>query len=283
MEFAYINDEFMPAEKVDPLLLDRGLFFGDGVYDFVRSYNGRIFALERHLDRFARSLEDIYITGIDLDKVKDDIIKAYKRAEIPDCGIYFHITRGRAPRSYLWDETELEPSFFLSLAPIEHYREIKAAGVKVISHKDLRWKCRYIKSLNLLPNVMAKHAASLKGCDDAVLYDKDVITEGASSTFFAIYDDTLVTHPQDENIIAGITRDFVISICDHAGLRLIERPIKTSEILDADEMFFAATSKDVLAIVEYNGNPISGGKPGPKTRRLEVLFSELTRHKDNLT
>ena len=142
MKFAYINDEFIPADEVNPLLLDRGLFFGDGVYDYVRSYNGRIFALERHLDRFARSLADIYIKDINLDRVRDDIISAYKRSNIENCGIYFHLTRGRAPRSYLWDDLSLEPSFFLSLDPIEHYHEIKAAGVKVISHEDLRWKCR---------------------------------------------------------------------------------------------------------------------------------------------
>ena len=171
MQIAMINDRIMGIEKVGPEYLDRGTFFGDGVYEVLRSYNGKIFALEEHLARLARSLAAIEITGVDIGEVRSRVLKAFEKAGITDAKIYFHITRGSGPREHLADAT-MKPNFFLTVTDLKENAKLKTEGVSVSTCPDIRWKRCDIKSLNLLANVLAKHDAERKGCWEAVFVDE---------------------------------------------------------------------------------------------------------------
>ena len=154
MQLAMVGDKFIEAGKLDSAYLDYGIFFGDGVYEVLRSYDGRLFALEEHLARFKRSLKEIDIEGIDMKRMRQRVLKAFRESKMPNAKIYFHITRGAGPRDHA--AQGLEPRFFLIVSEIEDSSEQKQKGISVITVPDTRWKRCDIKSLNLLANVLAK-------------------------------------------------------------------------------------------------------------------------------
>lgn len=275
MELAMIGNRMLPLDKVDPAYLDRGTFFGDGVYEVLRSYDGKLFAVDAHFERFARSLKEIAIDGVDVDEIRAKVIGAYQKSEIANASIYFHVTRGSGLRSHNWD-AELEPNFFMTITELPDFSQIKRDGVRLCVEPDLRWKRCDIKSLNLLPNVMAKQNAVKKGCYEAILVDaKGDITEGSSSAFFAIFGDDIVTRPLGHEILPSITRRYVKELSELVGLGFVEKTITPDDAKKADELFIAVTSKDVLGAIEFDGAEISGGKVGPWTRKLEAAFKEM--------
>ena len=210
MQIAMIQDRILAVEELEPAYLDRGTYFGDGVYEVVRSYNGKIFALEEHLQRFAGILAAIGITEVDIDRIRCRVRRAFDTAGISSAKIYFHITRGSAPRSHICDAS-LEPNFFLTVTELPDDTEEKSKGIAVSTHPDWRWKRCDIKSLNLLANVLALADAAKKGCAEAILVDEaGLITEGASSAFFAIFGRKLQTAALTANILPSITRKFEI-------------------------------------------------------------------------
>lgn len=150
MQIAMIQDRILPLADLDPAHLDRGIYFGDGVYEVLRSYNGRIFALEDHLTRFANSLAAIEITGVDIKQIRSRILKAFDTAGLANAKIYFHITRGSAPRNHVYD-ADLKPNFFLTVTELPDDSDIKANGIAVSTHPDWRWKRCDINVIFLYP------------------------------------------------------------------------------------------------------------------------------------
>jgi D-alanine transaminase len=277
MQIALVRGEIVPFEELEPVYLDRGLFFGDGVYEVIRSYDGRIFALEEHLLRFTDSLAAIQITGVDLEKVRSGILKAFGTADIANAKIYFHITRGSAPRNHLWDDT-LEPNFFLTVTELADDTPAKTNGIVVSTHPDWRWKRCDIKSLNLLPNILARHDAAQKGCDEAILVDETGhITEGAGSAFFAILGKKLQTAPLMANILPSITRKYVIQAGKNIGLEIVEKSLTLQQAILSDELFIAVTTRDIVPVVKFDGQMIGNGKPGKYTQLLTREFRSFTR------
>ena len=271
-----IQDEIVPAEKLEPVYFDRGIFFGDGVYEVLRSYGGRIFALEEHLQRFANSLNAIGITDVDIDRIRSRVGKAFDAAGISDAKIYFHITRGSAPRDRVWD-ANLKPNFFLTVTEIEDDTETKTKGIAVSTHPDWRWKRCEIKSLNLLPNVLASTDAAQKGCGEAILVDEaGLITEGAGSAFFAIFGRALQTASLAANILPSITRAFAIRAGKNIGLEVVEKSLTPQQASDADELFIAVTTKGIVPVVRFDKKLIGNGKPGKYTKSLIQEFLSFT-------
>ena len=272
MHIAMINEKIVPLEELEPVYLDRGIFFGDGVYEVVRSYNGKIFALEEHLQRFANNLAAIEIAEVDIDQIRSRIQKAFKTAGISNAKIYFHITRGSAPRKHVCDAA-LEPNFFLAISELEDDTEAKTKGIAVSTYPDWRWKRCDIKSLNLLANVLARKDAAKKGCAEAILIDEvGLITEGAGSAFFAIRGQTLQTAALTANILPSITRKFVIKACQNIGLDVIEKSLTPEQASCSDELFIAVTTKDIVPVVRFDGKLIGDGKPGKYTKLLIQEF-----------
>lgn len=291
MQLAMIQERIIPIEEVDPVYLDRGMFFGDGVYEVVRSYNGRIFALQEHLERFANSLAAIRIKNVNISEIRARVEKAFAAAGIAEAKIYFHVTRGSGPRDHAFG-TDLQPNFFLTITELPDDTEDKAKGIAVSTHPDLRWKRCDIKSLNLLPNVLARQDAADKGCAEAMLVDKSgIITEGSHSAFFAVFrhrpdkekgvsaprKQTLQTAPLKANILPSITRKYVVKAAKEIGLDIVERSLTPEQARHADELFIAVTTKDIVPVVKFDDTVIGDGRPGAQTKLLARQFREFTK------
>ncbi len=277
MQIAMIDDQILPFDKVEHTYFDRGLYFGDGVYEVIRSYNGNIFALDEHLQRFSNSLAAIKITGIDINQIRSKVLKAFETAAIPNAKIYFHITRGSGPRNHNIT-ADLRPNFFLTLTELEDASKTKANGISVSTYPDLRWKRCDIKSLNLLPNVLANSDAAKKGCEEAILVDEQgFITEGSHSAFLAIFGNKLQTAPLTPNILPSITRNFVIKAAQNIGMKIMEKSISVKGVQKADELIMAVTTKDIVGIVKFDGKPVGNGQVGPQTKKLMQEFAAFTK------
>jgi D-alanine transaminase len=279
MQIAMIQDRIVDYDKLDPAYLDRGTYFGDGVYEVLRSYGGRIFAIEKHLARFTSSLAAIDITGVDIDDIREKVQLAFDHASIDDAKIYFHVTRGAGPRNHGMSDA-LKPNFFLTITELGCTTAQKLSGISVSTYPDLRWKRCDIKSLNLLPNVLAKLDAEKKGCTEAILVnDKGEITEGSASSFFAVFsgEKKLVTRPLGEDILPGITRELVAKIAVSAGLTVVEQALTPAQATEADELFIAVTTRDIVPVVEFDGVKIGSGVVGEVTKTLMAEFLELVR------
>jgi D-alanine transaminase len=276
MQIAMIQDKIVPAKELEPVYFDRGIFFGDGVYEVMRSYNGRIFALEEHLKRFAASLAGIKITGVDIDLIRSRILKAFDAAGMANAKIYFHITRGSQPRDRIWN-TSLQPNFFLTVSEVADNTENKTKGIAVSTHPDWRWKRCDIKSLNLLANVLAANDAERKGCSEAILVDEDgLITEGAGSAFFAVRGQTLQTAPLTANILPSITREYAIKAGRNIGLEIVETSLTVEQATGSDELLIASTTQDTVGVVRFDDKIIGDGKPGKYTKLLTREFLSFT-------
>jgi D-alanine transaminase len=277
MQIAMINDKMMAMSEVGPEYLDRGIFFGDGVYEVLRSYNGKIFALEEHFERLERSLAAIEIDGVDTGEIRRRVQKGFEKARIKDAKIYFHITRGSGPRDHLPDAS-MKPNFFMTVTELKEDKKLKTEGVSVSIYPDLRWKRCDIKSLNLLANVLAKRDADRKGCWEAIFVDEQgLTTEGSSSAFFGITGDKLRTAPLNANILPSITRKYVIKAAANIGLKVVEEALTTVEARTAAELFLAVTTKDIIPIVRFDGQVIGDGRPGKWTRQLIEEFGKFVR------
>jgi D-alanine transaminase len=276
MQVAMIDDKIVLETELEPIYNDRGIYFGDGVYEVLRSYNGKIFALEEHLQRFARSLSAIGIVNVDIDQIRSRIKKAFDAAGISNARIYFHITRGSAPRSHTW-KANLKPNFFLTVMELSDGAEERSKGISVSTHPDWRWKRCDIKSLNLLANVLARQDAAQKGCAEAILVDEaGLITEGAGSAFFAVLGQALQTAPLTANILPSVTRKFVIEAGKNIGLKTVEKSLTPRQASCADELFIAVTTKGIVPVVKFDGTVIGDGKPGRYTKLLMQEFCSFT-------
>ena len=281
MQIAMIQDEIVPLSELDRVYLDRGTYFGDGVYEVVRSYDGKIFALAEHLARLVRSLNEIGITGVDIDEIRRRVDQAYATAGIANAKIYFHVTRGSQLRSHAGGR-DLKPNFFLTVTELADDSAQKEHGVAVCTYPDWRWKRCDIKSLNLLPNVMARMEAERRGCAEAILVDEaGFITEAAGSAFFAVLAGVrkLVTRPLGAELLASITRRFVMDLAPEAGLSVLEQAMTPADAQAADELFIAVTTLDIVPVVQFDGAGIGTGQLGRYTKSLIDAFRDFVVHR----
>lgn len=279
MDIAMIDDRMLPMVELAGPYLDRGLYFGDGVYEVVRSYGGHLFALDEHLARFDRSLREIQIADVEIESVRQKVLTAVQRADYPNAKIYFHITRGSGPRDHL-PNPDTAPNFLMTVSELKDDSEAKQKGIAVSTHPDWRWKRCDIKSLNLLANVLARIEAQKKGATEAILVDDDgMITEGAGSAFFVIdgKEKVVLTRPLGHEILPSITRAMVMQVAHNAGLSVVEKALTPHQAAECDEMFIAVTTKDIVPVVQFDGIEISGGKCGSTTKRLIDEFQAFVR------
>jgi D-alanine transaminase len=275
MQLAMIEHKIVPIEQVGPEYLDRGTFFGDGVYEVLRSYNGKIFAFDEHIERFTRSLDAIEINGVDIKTLKSRVQQAFEKSQIANAKIYFHITRGSGSRDHLPD-TNLRPNFFLTVMELHDDPNLKKKGVAVSTYPDIRWKRCDIKSLNLLANVLAKGDAHRKKCWEAIFVDDNgLITEGSSSAFFAIANGKLQTADLNSNILPSITRKYTFKAAANIGLKILEESLTTLQAQTAAELFLGVTTKDIIPVVKFDTQKIGNGKPGKWTTAIIEEFKKF--------
>lgn len=267
-KFAHKDNLKFPYEE-------RGLQFGDGVYEVIRIYLGRPYLLEEHVARLFRSLDAVRIrikqTEEEMIALLNNLIKKNEMKQ--DGYIYLQVTRGSAPRKHLFPENTT-PNLYAYLVNQERNLDGIEHGVKTISLRDERWKNCYIKSLNLLPNVLAKQTAHEKGCYEAILHDDNVVTECSSANVFLVKDEKIYTHPATNRILNGCVRMAVKRFAKELNIPFIEQPFTVDDMFEADEMFLTSSLSEVLPIVEVDGKRIAAGKPGNISRQLQRAYEK---------
>lgn len=274
-DLAYVNGKIMPIEKAVVPIEDRGYQFGDGVYEFVASYKGRLFMPEEHLDRLERSMRELAFDPLPRAEIKAAIGELAKQSGYPRAGIYIQISRGVAPRNHAITP-HMPPQIIMTIRPVKEMPpEIRKKGATAITVQDTRWGRCDIKTIQLLANSLAKQKALDSGCDDAIFVsDQGIVREGTSSNLFIVSGGKLTTHPLTDNILPGITRKVVLNICKQADLDVEESFFKTEALYAADEVFLTGTVTEVLPLVRIDARSIGDGKVGQITRRLYDLLSQ---------
>ena len=283
-ELGFFNNEFIDISEACVNLEDRGYQFGDGIYEATHVYNGKCFALDRHLERCRRSLREmqIPITFMDeeLTAIHKDIIE---KSGIADGTIYFQITRGTAPRSHCFPDLVV-PNLSMTIRAGKPNEQWQKNGIHAIFVEDIRWLRCDINSLNLIGNILAKQAAHVKKMQGAIQYrkgaDKNTVTEGASSNFFIVKDGIIWTHPLDHFILKGVTRSLLVEECmPKLGLTLVEKEFTPDFALSADEAFVTSTGLEVTPVVSIDEKVIGTGKVGDITKQLLDAYHSLVTEK----
>lgn len=270
---AYLNGEFVDRSHATVSVDDRGFLFGDGVYEVTRAHDGRLFEPEPHLRRLRRGLDALAIgTPTDLDDARlleiSDRLLQENGLHAGDATVYVQITRGAAARTHHFPPAGTRPTVYASASRLPAPDDARTRGVSVLLVPDQRWARCDLKTINLLPNVLAKQDAVVAGAYEAVMVRGGVITEGASTNVFVVLDGVLRTHPATPRILPGITRDVVLELARDLGVSLAEDAAAVADLAHASEMFLTSTTNDVMPVVRVDATPIGNGAPGPVARRL---------------
>ncbi len=272
----FLNGRYCTPEEALVSVDDRGFLFGDGIYEAIRFFDGKMFRLKEHLARLNRSADKIMLTL----PYGAPEIAAICRQLLENRGvqyglIYLQVTRGAAPRTHQFP-SKVTPTFLARIIEVDEEMVLeRRRGVKVIFAPDERWMHCDIKSLNLLPNVLAREVAYRQGAYEAVFVHPLGITECGSSNVFAVIDGKLVTAPQGDRILSGIIRETVLELAEAAGLVIELRYPQQDEFAAAQEIFITNSLDEIAPVIALDGKEVSGGKPGKMTLLLQEKMEEL--------
>ncbi|MGM9951149.1 MAG: D-amino-acid transaminase [Lysinibacillus sp.] len=273
MGYSLWNDRIVADEEVVVDKEDRGYQFGDGVYEVVKVYNGQLFTMEEHVERFYASAEKIKITiPYTKDKLYTLLHQLVEANKIDTGHIYFQITRGACPRNHIFPGDGVQPELTGNAKENPRPAANLENGVKATFAEDIRWLRCDIKSLNLLGAVLAKQEAHEKGCYEAILHRGETVTEGSSSNIYGVKDGVLYTHPADNLILNGITRQVILKCAEEIGMPVKEEAFTKEQLLAMDEVIVSSTTSEVTPIIDIDGQVIGGGNPGEWTRKLQAQF-----------
>lgn len=275
-DIGFVNGRFLPLAEATVSVEDRGFQFGDGVYEVIRTYHGRPFQLDAHLARFERSAAAIELMlPWSIQQWAAYVRDGIERSGYPESKVYLQLTRGAAPRDHAFPASA-KPTAVMTVREMKPVDPaIQKAGVSVITMDDWRWGRCDIKSVNLLPNVMARQKAKQAGAFEAVFVRQGQVTEGAVSNVMVVKAGRVLTAPEGEQILSGVTRTLVLELARKEGLPVEERFVTRDELLHADEVFLTSTTIEVLPVIRVDGTAIGpggSGKPGPVTQRLQAAF-----------
>jgi D-alanine transaminase len=276
---ANLNGELLPLAEAKISALDRGFLFGDAVYEVLRVYQGRPWLAQEHFERLGRSLEAIRIPGVNLERLRQRVRDTITAGAFQEAIVYIQITRGAAPRRTHPFPAEATPLEFLYVDEfLDPYQEARQTGASVITQPDLRWDRCDIKSTNLLGNVLAMQAAKEAGCLEALLYLPDgTLMEGTHTSFFGVLNGTVLTAPNSNAILPGITRGLTLRLAAQARIPVREQVVKRGDLGQVSELFLTGTTSEVLPVIRVDGRPVAEGRPGPVTRRLQEAYAEAVR------
>lgn len=269
----YLNGQFLPRSQAHLDIEDRGVLFADGVYEVVRYYNGRAFEGPRHLARLRRSLAAIELAEPPdtphLEAIADELVR---RNGWSDASIYWQITRGPAPRQHLFP-SQVQPTVLVMGHPLDPVDPTQPpAACRAILLPDERWANCWIKTLMLLPNVLAKNRAARAGAQEAIFYRDHRITEGTSTNVLIVLHNTIWTHPADRWILAGITRDVILEEARALGLPVREEAVRLDQLPQAQEILLTGSTTQLAAVTHLADQPVGHGRVGPLARRLWRAF-----------
>lgn len=270
----YLNGRILEASDAKISVFDRGFIFGDGIYEVMARIGGSFFYKEGHLERLKSCLKKIDIS-LDVDALEKKIPWLIQASGLgdEDCMLYIQVTRGVAPRQHAYPENI--PPTVLMYAWAKRLPDINMAHASVVTRTDFRWSRCDIKMTSLLGNVMANQYAMEQNCYETLFVRNGKITEASHCNVFFVKDGKVLTHPADEYILDGITRQVALELCERLGLEVGLEGIPAASIPDMDEAFLTGTSTQVLAIQKVDGHRFFETEPGPVTRKLQQAFLEL--------
>ncbi len=274
----YLNGEYIAAKKASVSVLDRGFMFGDGVYEVIPVYSGNAFAVQGHLDRLQRSLDAIEITNPlkidDWQQVMDRLIE--KNIPDQDGMIYLQMTRGVMQKRDHVFSRDMQPTILMMCQPLTFANQDKdTTGIKAITQDDNRWADCFIKSINLLPNVLLKQYAADHDAVESVLIRDGYAVEGSASNLFIVKDDIIRTPPISRHMLGGITREVILKICNEHKIVAREIVVSEDELHDADEVWITSSTKEIVPVTTLNQHKVGNGIPGPKWLQLIELYQQF--------
>ena len=276
----YLNGRLVPYARALVSVEDRGFLFGDGIYEVIRCYRGVPFRLNDHLTRLAHDAARLRIPFRQSRRVLTDAVRATlaaNRLDQLEASVYIQLTRGSSPRTHAFPNPA-HPTLVIITRPFRGLpAELRTRGARARSAPDVRSGYVALKSLNLLPNILAKQEAHDQGVYETIFVRDDIVTEGASTNVFAMIKNRLRTHPANDHILAGVTRQVVLELARRLRIPMAERAFTLRELLRADEVFLTASLSEIMPITHIDRKRIGPGRPGPITLRLWEAFQRVTR------
>ena len=277
----YLNGEYGPLREAKVSVLDRGFIFGDGIYEVVPAYAGKLFRFDEHLARLGRSLTKLRIANPHsreawLERCHKLLSALIEKGGGPDQLVYIQITRGVAPRDHVMPE-HVEPTVFMMCSVMKPATpEQRHAGVACITARDFRWERGDIKSISLLGNVLARQMSADKNATETIMFRNGVLTEAAASNVWVVQEGAVLGPPKSEQVLEGIRYELIRELCEECGIGYNLRPIAEADVLSADELMLSSATKEILPVTSLDGEPVGHGagrgKPGPVYGRLYEAY-----------
>lgn len=272
----FLNGEFVDKGRAVVSVEDRGLLFADGIYEVIRCYNGALFQVDAHLDRFFYGAGELEIDP-PLDRA--GMVEMFQRLAalngVRDGSLYLQLTRGVAPRNHPFP-SDARPTMFAFTQPAAATADLAhpPQPAAAITAPDNRWGICYIKTVGLVPNVLARQQAQRAGAREAILVRDGLVTEGSSTNVFTVFGGVLYTHPL-ANILPGITRKVILELAPAVGVPAREQAVPLHHLYRADEVFISGTMTELQPISSIDGRTVGDGRPGPVWGRLYEAFRRL--------
>lgn len=275
----FLNGQYKPLSQAQVSVLDRGFVFGDGIYEVVPVYGGKLFRFNEHMARLERSLAKVRIAN---PYSRDEWLQRCRRlaaalAESEGEGahdqvVYLQVTRGVAPRDHVMPEG-VSPTVFMMSNPMKPATpEQRHHGVACVTARDFRWERGDIKSISLLGNVLARQMSADKGAAETILFRNGHLTEAAASNVWVVHEGALLGPPKSEHVLEGIRYELIRELCEEVGIAYNLRPIAEADVLSADELLLSSATKEILPVTSLDGQAVGHGalrgKPGPVYARL---------------
>ena len=272
----FLNGRFVPVEQATVSVLDRGFIFGDGVYELVPVYSRVPFRIDEHLARLERSLAAVRIRNpYSRAEWRDIILQLVAKQSFEDQGVYFQVTRGVAKRDHAFPKDAAPTVFIMANPLVNPPQEQLERGAAAVSARDDRWLHCDIKSISLVGNVLLRQHSADVGAAETILFRDGKLTEASASNVFVVSRGVIQSPPKSNLILPGITYDVIVELAQGAGLPLEFRDLGEAEVRAADELWVTSSSKEVLAIVTLDGEPVGEGRPGPLFRRIHQLYQDF--------
>ncbi len=279
MTIAYLNGEYLPLEEARISPMDRGFLFGDGIYEVIPSYDGKMVGFGPHISRMQDGLDAIEIDlGWDQDQWREICSELIEKNGSGDLGVYLHVSRGADVKRNHAYPPGITPTIFgyafeIPPPPVpdrEHIRPYTCS-----TGADMRWDRCNIKSTSLLGNVLHYNQGHSRGDGEILLFnDRDELTECGACNAYIVKNGVVATPPLDNQILPGITRHVLLDILAADGsIEVEERIITRDEVLNADEIWISSSSKEVVPVIQLDGKPVGDGKPGPVWEKAAKLYS----------
>ncbi len=279
MSIVYLNGSYMPLEEAKISPMDRGFLFGDGIYEVIPSYDGKLVGFGPHIDRMNEGLE---LIGINFQWTQNqwrEVCSALTdKNEGSNLGVYLHVSRGADTKRFHAYPEDIEATVFAFVfeippAPVAEKAAVK--GYKVSTTEDLRWKRCNIKSTALLGNVMHFQHGHAEGNNETILYNAEQnMTEGSACNAYIVKDGVVITPPLDSQILPGITRLMLLDILRKDGsIQVEERAVSMEEVRNADEVWLTSSSKEIAPVIELDGVAVGDGQVGDVWQQAQALYS----------